>query len=275
MPRLLRTLFGSELGPPPLPKDLLSDLAQHKPILLCLDYDGTISEIAREPKLARPVKGVVEALRTLAGHRDRVAMAVISGRSLKDLRSMLPVPAGVALSGVHGLQLLDGAGEIEVARGIKECRGDLESVRAWLEGNLPANSGFIVENKGVALALHYRQAPEPVAHYVRDSFERFVNECTSSLRPRHGRMVIEALPKIASKAHALRTLRRRVGYQFEPVYFGDDLTDEDAFIELDDEGISVLVGAPRRSAARYRVDGPTHVVRELEGLAAALEHTTR
>jgi trehalose 6-phosphate phosphatase len=254
---------------------LLSDRVRRQPVLLCLDYDGTLSEIAREPKLARPVSGVVEVLRTLARHRDRLAVALISGRSLKDLRSMLSVPPGVALSGVHGLQLLDGTGKIEVARGIRDCRQDLESVRAWLERNLPANSGFIVENKGVALALHYRQAPGAIAHYVRDSFERFVTECTTSLRPRHGRMVIEALPKIASKAHALRALWLRVGHQFEPVYFGDDLTDEDAFSELGEDGISVLVGAPRRSAARYRVDTPADVVEVLEGLAAALEDGTQ
>lgn len=271
MPKVLRKLFGSEPGPSPLPQNLLSDLVQRKPILLCLDYDGTISEIAREPRLARPIDGVVEVLRILAAHRGRVATALISGRSLRDLRSMLPVPSGMALAGVHGLQLLDTTGKVEVARGIRDCRQDLESVRVWLEHNLPANSGFIVENKDVALALHYRQAPESIAHYVCDSFARFITECTTSLRPRHGKMVIEALPKIASKATALRTLWQRVGYEFEPVYFGDDLTDEDAFSELAAQGISVLVGAPRRSAARYRVDAPADVVRVLEALAAALE----
>jgi trehalose 6-phosphate phosphatase len=133
------------------------------------------------------------------------------------------------------------------------------------------NSGFVVEDKGVALALHYRQAAEPIAHSVRDSFEQFITECATSLRPRHGKMVIEALPKIATKATALRTLWQRVGYEFEPVYFGDDLTDEDVFSELAAHGVSVLVGEPRRSAARYRVDAPADVVRALEALAAALE----
>ena len=271
MPKVLRKLLGSEPGPSPLPKNLLPDLVLRKPILLCLDYDGTISEIAREPALARPVDGVIEVLHVLAAHRGRVATALISGRALEDLRLMLPIPPGMTLAGVHGLQLLDATGKIEVARGISDCRQDLDSVRAWLEHNLPANSGFIVENKGVALALHYRQAPRPVAHSVCDSFERFVTESTTSLRPRHGRMVIEALPKIASKATALRTLWLRAGCEFEPVYFGDDLTDEDAFSELAEQGISVLVGAPRRSAALYRVDGPADVVRVLEALAAALQ----
>jgi trehalose 6-phosphate phosphatase len=244
---------------------------QRKPILLCLDYDGTISEIAREPRLARPVRGATEVLRALAAHRRRVATALISGRSIRDLRAMLPVPPGMAVAGVHGLQLLDTSGRIEVARDVRDCREDLQNAGLWLERNLPANSGFIVENKGVALALHYRQAAAPVARHVRDSFEQFIKERTTSLQPRHGKMVIEALPKIATKATAVRTLWQRVGYEFEPVYFGDDLTDEDAFRELAGDGIGVLVGERRRSAARYRVDGPADVVRVLKALAAALE----
>jgi trehalose 6-phosphate phosphatase len=271
LPKVLRKLFGSEPGPSLLPENLLPDLVRRKPILLCLDYDGTISEIAREPKLARPVDRVVDVLRLLAKHRGRVETALISGRALRDLRSMLSVPAGIAVAGVHGLQLLDAAGKVEVARGIAACREDLESARAWLDHNLPATSGFIVENKGVAVALHYRQAAGPIAHYVRDSFEKFITECTTSLRPRHGKMVIEALPKIATKASALRTLWQRVGDQFEPVYFGDDQTDEDAFSELVGRGIAVLVGEPRPSAARYRVDTPADVVRVLTALAAVLE----
>jgi trehalose-phosphatase len=183
----------------------------------------------------------------------------------------MAVPAGVALAGIHGLQLLDTTGKIEVARGVGDSREDLENARTWLENNLPANSGFIVEDKGIALALHYRQAAGPIAEYVRDSFEQFITERTISLRVRHGKKVIEALPKIATKAAALRTLWERAGVEFEPVYFGDDLTDEDAFSELGPSGISVLVGEPRRSAARYRVGRPADVVRALRRLAATLD----
>jgi len=239
--------------------------------LLCLDYDGTISEIAREPRLARPVEGVLEVLRFFASHRDRVATAIVSGRALRDLRSMLPTPPGIALAGVHGLQLLDADGKIEVPPGIRDCREDLESVRAWLEHNLPAGAGFLIENKGVAIALHYRQVAPPIAGYVREAFEKFITDCTRSLQARHGKMVIEALPKIASKANALQILRERVGDEFEPVYFGDDLTDEDAFTVMTSRGVSVLVGDPRPSAARYRLAGPVEVVRTLRKVAASLE----
>jgi trehalose-phosphatase len=268
-------LYESEPGPSPLPPNLLSCLVQRKPILLCLDYDGTISEIAAEPHMARPVSGALEALRSLAAYRGRVTTALITGRTVEDLRSLLPLPRGVIVAGVHGLQLTDETGKTELACGTEECREDLQRARLWLEQHLPANSGFIVEDKGVALTLHYRQAAVPLAHQVRDPFEQFISHRTASLRARHGKMVIEALPLTATKATAVRTLWHRVGPEFEPVYFGDDLADEDAFSELAADGISVLVGEPRRSAARYRVNGPSVVVQLLNALAATLETRTR
>jgi len=263
-------LFASELGPPPLPLKLLPSLVLTTPILLGLDYDGTISEIAAEPRLARPLSGVLAALRSLAAHRRRVAIALITGRTIEDLRSRMPLPAGILVAGAHGLQLMDETGKIEIAGAINDCREDLERARSWLNQHLPTNAGFIVEDKGVAVALHYRQAAAPLAHDLRNSFERFILQQTSSLQPRHGKMVIEALPHIATKATAIRTMCRWAGAEFEPVYFGDDLTDEDAFSELGPRGISVLVGAPRRSAAHYRVDGPRAVVEVLNALATAL-----
>jgi trehalose-phosphatase len=259
------------MAPPALPWNLLAEIVGRTRILLCLDYDGTISEIAEEPQLARPISGVVEVLQRLARFRDRVPTALVTGRSIADLRSMMLLPLGTQLAGVHGLQLLGPNGEIETASGIAECRDDLQSAREWLSRNLPGNAGFIVEDKCVALALHYRRVAAPVAQSLRDSFEHFIGQQTPSLRPRHGKLVIEALPRIASKATAVRSLCARTGAEFKPIYFGDDLTDEDAFNEVAERGIAVLVGEPRCSAARYRVDTPADVVRALNTLATALD----
>jgi trehalose 6-phosphate phosphatase len=201
-------------------------------------------------------------------------IALVSGRSLDDLRSLLPAPRGIALAGVHGLELLDTNGKYELARGTQECSEDLARVRAWLDSNIPSGAGFVVEDKSIGVALHYRQAARPIAHYVRDSFEQFISDRTSSLEPRHGKMVLEAMPKIATKATVVRTLWHRVGPEFAPVYFGDDVTDEDAFTELAEHGVTVLVGPARKSAARYRVNRPADVVRLLEAVAAALAETT-
>jgi trehalose 6-phosphate phosphatase len=49
-----------------------------------------------------------------------------------------------------------------------------------------------------------------------------------------------------------------------PVYVGDDATDEDAFRVIRRDGIGILVGPPRRSAARYCLPSPDHVRRLIE-----------
>jgi len=84
--------------------------------LLCLDYDGTISEIVQDPAVPRPVPGVLEVLAEFGAQRDRIAVAIVSGREVATLREILHVPRGIALSGIHGLELVD----FEAAR--KSCR---------------------------------------------------------------------------------------------------------------------------------------------------------
>jgi trehalose-phosphatase len=276
LPTAPRKFFRSERYPEPLPATLLPDLIRQRPLLLCLDYDGTISEIAPGPDLARPVPGVEEILADLASHPDRIALAIVSGRPLADLRSMLTVPPGVVLAGIHGLELMDAGGQDEVASQVRECDDDLVRTRAWLHENVPSGIGFVIEDKGIALGLHYRHVPSPIAACVCGSFEQFIAERTTCLKSQHGKMVIEAIPKIASKGYAVRTFRQRVGAEFRPVFFGDDVTDEDAFTEIATDGVTVMVGETRPSAARFRVDRPADVVHALAAIAAVFaEEGTR
>jgi Trehalose-phosphatase len=69
-----------------LSTELLLELVHGKRVLLCLDYDGTISEIVRDPAAARPVPGVLEALAVLAPRRDQIALAIVSGREVAMVR---------------------------------------------------------------------------------------------------------------------------------------------------------------------------------------------
>jgi alpha,alpha-trehalase len=260
----------SERTPIQLPAELLPALVRVKRLLICLDYDGTISEIARDPALARPVPGVFEALAELAARRDQIALAIVSGREVRKLRELLNPPPGIALSGIHGLELVDFDGSEEIMRGERECTEDFERVRKWLDENVPAGEGFVVENKRFAIALHYRNAPPSAARNIREVFAQFVHDHAPGLAIIDSKMAVEALPNGTSKADAVRALWQRTGKEFEPVYFGDDLTDEDAFRELEGRGVTVLVGIQRPSAARYRVKDPREVVRVLRAIASAV-----
>jgi trehalose 6-phosphate phosphatase len=143
-------------------------------------------------------------------------------------------------------------------------------VRAWLARNVPDGAGFEVEDKGLSIALHYRNAEGAAAAALSGQFEKFVRADAPHLRVAHNKMVVEALPAAASKGAAVRALGREAGPAFMPVYFGDDRTDEDAFAELVSRGVGVLVGEARPSLARWRVESPAAVARILTALAAAL-----
>lgn len=49
-----------------------------------------------------------------------------------------------------------------------------------------------------------------------------------------------------------------------PVYIGDDTTDEDAFAAIGQNGLTVVVGNGRRSAAQYYLRDTDEVLRLLE-----------
>ena len=274
------------LKPPPLlPAATLEELAARGPILLCLDYDGTISELVSRPAMARPVEGVVAAIESMAPRRERIAIAIVSGRPVAELRRMTRLGREVMYAGVHGLEIAGRSREaggdnvhggdsvhddVRVAEDVALCIPELDRVRAWLAHNVPRGAGFEVEDKRLALALHYRNAERAAAAALCAQFEELVRAGAPHLRARHNKMVVEALPAAASKGAALRALGREAGGAFVPIYFGDDRTDEDAFAELLSRGVGVLVGEARPSLARFRVDSPADVARVLIALAAAL-----
>ncbi len=252
----------------PLPKGALSARARRSPILLCLDYDGTIAEIVDDPACAAPHPEAPALLRRLVARPDRVALAIVSGREVSVLRRFLGIDDGLILVGVHGLQILWPDGEREMNAG--GARGDLARLRAWISASVPRSLGFRVEDKEFSIALHYRSAPAEAAERIRDAFVEYVKNNTPALTLSPGKCVIEALPRIAGKGHAIRVLLRRFP-GFVPVYFGDDLSDEDAFAAIGEAGLSIFVGPERKSAARYRVDSPRDVIRALMEIATAIE----
>src|ERR1700728_2860204 len=88
---------------PTLPELLLPLVRWPDESALFLDFDGTLSPIVEDPVGARPLPGVPELLRRLAGRLALVA--VVSGRPTTFLAEVLGAPAGVTLVGLYGLEL--------------------------------------------------------------------------------------------------------------------------------------------------------------------------
>jgi alpha,alpha-trehalase len=261
--------------PQPLPHGFLANLARSGPILLCLDYDGTLAEIADDPRQALPAAGAREALLAIARLRERIAIAVVSGREIDEVRRMLRISRGIFFVGVHGIEIVRPDGERAFIIDVNASADGLKRVRAWLGRNVPKDAGFLVEDKTVSIALHFRKADPQHAAPLCAGLQEFVAHEAPRLEVMTGKMVVEAVPRGAGKGKAVEFVRREIGSRFTPVYFGDDVTDEDAFAVVNRDGVTILVGDRCRTLAQYRVDGPGDVVTALSKLAASTDAVER
>ena len=69
----------------------IGPLARRWPLVVFLDYDGTLAEIAPHPTLARLSTSMRDALAACAARGD-TELVIVSGRALGDVRAMVDVP---------------------------------------------------------------------------------------------------------------------------------------------------------------------------------------
>lgn len=262
--------------PKPLSKTLLVDLLRYHRLLLCLDYDGTLATTTRDPGDAEPVPGAREVIGVLSRHPDDVIIAIVSGRDAQTARRMLGLYNHLYYVGLHGIELLDRNDRRHLLTPVRHCLEALDKVRQWLARSAKPGDGFVVEDKELSIALHYRNAHPYMARDMCRDLEYFVNHLVRGLRVSYGDMAAEVMPSNAAGkgfaiAHILGDLRDP---RLMPVYFGNDPSDEEAFFAVRREhGTTVLVGAERETRAEYRADSPADVIEALSVLADELEDT--
>ena len=224
----------------PLPPPL-TEWAARQPVALFLDFDGTLVDIAETPDAILVPDDLVRRLEVLAA-RVGGRLALITGRSLSDIGGHLGRGA-IRIVGSHGAE-----------------HGDAAVPAATLSSDAMAARwpGLLVETKPHGIAIHYRQEPDAeaaVLPVMDDIAER------EGLAVRRGKMVVELGPRQASKGRAVARLMSQPPYAgATPVFIGDDVTDEDGFAAAAAAGgHGILVGAPRATAAHYRLPSTREV----------------
>lgn len=104
--------------------------------------------------------------------------------------------------------------------------------------------GIILEDKGIALALHYRRAERDTALAARKEFVRAVHwyqQQGVKLELLAGKEVIEAKPTGMTKGDAITQILARYASTALPIYIGDERSDEAAFEAIADVGMAILV----------------------------------
>jgi trehalose 6-phosphate phosphatase len=209
---------------------------------LFLDLDGTLLDIAARPDAVRIEPRLRDTLARLSMGMSG-ALAIVSGRTVAGIDALL-APLRLPAAGIHGAELrLTSRGDVE-----RHAAALPEDLRTELR-RLSSAPGVLVEDKGLAVAIHYRLAPEDAGPALR----RRVDEIAAGhpgVQLLAGKCLVEVKPEGVGKGRAIERFMAVAPFTGRrPVFAGDDVTDEDALRVLPRwHGIGIAVGEPRPGA---------------------------
>lgn len=228
---------------------------------LFLDLDGVLAPLAPTPEAVVPDPRRTALLREVQRRFDG-RVAIISGRTIVEV-DRISEAALVSVAGVHGLERRRADGRLDRAAAAPSVRSAVGVFLRFAEGC----TGMIVEDKGVAVGLHYRGAAAHAAA-AEGLARRVAAETGLALQP--GNLVVELKTPGSDKGTALRAFMQEPPFAGGfPVMIGDDLTDEHGFeAAVSLGGFGVLVGPPRPTTARYGLPDVDAVLDWLAALEA-------
>ncbi len=246
-----------------------SVLAGRTPAVL-LDFDGALSCAGNDPTAATLVPGAAGAVRALSAV---CPVAIISGRTLSDVRATVGIP-GLWYAGSHGLEVLDPNGLLHRNHIADDALPSLSRAHHEVHTALADIPGIEVEGNPLEVVVNYRRATADrvveVVAAARSAARRH------RLQVAHGRGVIALRPNVKwDRGEAVRSIVGRLApdHGVVPIYIGGGVTDEDAFDAVRRDGIGVLIrhqDGDRCTAAQFTLNGPDGTTRLLTHLAAAL-----
>ena len=213
-----------------------------------LDIDGTLVEIADAPDQVRIEPKLIEVVSRLA-QVSKGAVALISGRRIDEIDALF-FPLHLPAAGQHGMERRNGAGSISRH---PPDRNTLAGIRNAVRDRVSGRPGVLMEDKGLTLAVHFRQAPQ-LRDEVGRLLQTLVGESRGDYRVQPGKMVFEIKPGGKDKGTAVIEFMDETPFRGRtPVFIGDDATDEYAFAVVDRlGGVAIKVGAGA-SVARWRL----------------------
>lgn len=239
---------------------------QEKEPVLFFDYDGTLTPIVDDPdeaKLSDEGKVILEKL------AEQLTVAVVSGRGLDDLKAKVGLKS-IIYAGSHGFEITGPGGlEMQYEKGLG-ILPQLDLAEKVLKEKLDPIEGCQVERKKYAIAVHYRNVAKESVKEVKKTVAEAV-ESQDKLKVGKGKKILELKPDLEwHKGEALNWLLDNLElktHKYLHIFFGDDITDEDALKVVQENGIGILVGTHgQKTYANYRLKDTEEVYRFLEEL---------
>jgi trehalose 6-phosphate phosphatase len=251
-------------------KDMTSVLSAPPPLAgdtawsLFLDVDGTLLDFVDDPEAIRVSPALSRTLDALHAQFGG-ALALVSGRSIEGLDRLFARPRWAA-AGLHGLEQRRPDGTIERRPVDPQRVAALRTAALLVATALP---GVRIEDKGVCIALHCREAPALEPALRERAIALVAGFPDFELQP--GNHVYELKPRGIDKGKAVAGLLDVPPFAGRaPVYIGDDLTDEHAFAAVNARGgMSIRTGWREPTAAHFTLPSPAAVHAWLDSVLAA------
>jgi trehalose 6-phosphate phosphatase len=196
--------------------------------LLAFDFDGTLAPIVANPDDACVPSSMAQQLGALSKRRPT---AVITGRRLADVRNRLGFEPEY-LVGNHGAE---GLNWVPNGFAMQIFRTRLNQQYQTLQ-----DAGVQVEDKGLSLALHFRNATDPITAEHAVAF--VTQDLPLGLTAFGGKCVLNIVDSAApDKGQAALELLEISGC--ESLFFvGDDVNDESVFRCARPDWVTVRIG---------------------------------
>lgn len=265
-------------------------------LLVATDFDGTLAPIVADPAAARALPDSVAALHALAD-LPNTTVAIVSGRSIADLHTLLGDPGALYLIGSHGAERREppggdagaggsggagdsggagGSGGSGGAGGSGGSGGSAGAAQSGDQAPLLSRSesrtlrwltGVVTELAEAHPGLRLEHKPVGITTHLRGMSAEAEAAAIDALNAlavgrsdvqlTYGKKVVEFSVVTADKGTALEALRGDIRAT-DVVFLGDDVTDENAFVTLASRDLGVKVGGGE-TAARLRVENPLAV----------------
>ncbi len=231
-----------------------------------LDVDGALVEPTTHPTAIGADEPLRELLHRVAV-RSNGALALNSCRSIPYLDALV-APLHLPMAGLNGFERRDASG-MRLEQAVPSGRA-LDDARELMGQLAEQNPRLLLEDKRLAIALHYRLVPHLQGAAVK-AVQR-IADIVGGLQVRRGNMVVELGLFGASKASAIAGFMREPPFAGRlPVFVGDDWTDEPTFEWVNAAGgLSVGVNVTRTTAAMTQLPSVNAVRAWLAGLAAPI-----
>jgi alpha,alpha-trehalase len=266
--------MNQEIGSAMASIDTIVERIGDKKPAVFLDYDGTLTPIVDDPGQAVLSEETRQAIERLG----RVCtVAVVSGRDLGDVRERVGIDT-IAYAGSHGFDILGPRGQDFTLEKGEDFLPTLDRAETELRQRLSRIEGARIERKRYSVAIHYRQVDTKDVPSVEKQVDQVIDglaNLANKLKKTCGKKVFDLQPDIDwHKGKAVGWILEELGLntpEVVPLYIGDDVTDEDAFRELEAAGITIAVQeAKARTAAEYQLSHPDAVRQFLDTLADRL-----